>query len=477
MEFCTALTIIFANSCITTQGMANYIGYDSSYISKWKSGKSSPSQKASDAVIQKMCAYIFSECSERDIVRIFNGLHERPPEGIENRKFFLEKFLEGCLLKQASSSSTKEGLAVTKLDAAIFPMGKFNGKSLYDYLFSLNKEPCDSKTVVMALDPNIFNDFFFNIWNDLIFDNGAGKNSVLYVLWVNKGKRFDLEFFKMLIRLMSHNNYDQFYLLEASRHRLHNILLSKHQYLLAANPDLDSDLGSMVVSSDDLLIDRTYSSLLSYCRMNYNSVTQVSQCTYISLRSDIEMSLYGRQRQLLSIMYPLYMDRDILALFDAEFQLSKEWISFQNESSKCQKTVLLYRSALIDYVHNGVMVLDYKIVTVPPALRIQHLNQLLTKMQESNELRLIILDDKNPVIPKGRRPVAFLCNFNQLYVIERAAIKEYSKVFFLDSKDIITCFLNTYDSLLSDCSVFKKYCIEDKEAIAYIQALIDAIKD
>lgn len=477
MEFSTALSIIFANSSITTQGLANYIGYDSSYISKWKSGRSSPSQKTSDAIIQKMCEYLFNECDEKDIVRIFSGLHERPPEGKENRKFYLEKFLGGCLLKQNANSDHIDEHTVNKLDAAIFPIDKFNKKTLFEHLSAQNTESCDSNTVVMALEPNIFNDFFVNTWKELLFESNGGRNSRLYVLWVNKGKRINLEFFKMLIRIMSNSDYDQVFLLETSRRRLHNILVSRRQYMLAANPDIDSDLGSVVVSLDPGLVERTYSSLLSYCRMNYNALTQVAQSTYLSLRADIEMSLYGRQRQLLSVMYPLYMDEATLALFDAEFSLSKEWISFQKESNKCKKTVLLYKSALVDYVHNGIMVIDYKIVTVPPALRIQHLNYLLTRMENSDPLRLIILDDKNPVIPKGRRPLAFLCNFNQLYVIERTASKEYSQIQFLDSKDIITSFLNTYDSLLSDCSVFLKYCIEDNEAKTLIHALINAIKE
>ena len=96
MDFCTALTIIFANSNVTTQGMANYIGYDASYISKWKSGKSAPSPKSYDTVIRKMCEYIFLECGDRNISRVFSALHERAPEGNENRMFALQKFLENC---------------------------------------------------------------------------------------------------------------------------------------------------------------------------------------------------------------------------------------------------------------------------------------------------------------------------------------------------------------------------------------------
>ena len=142
MDFCTALTIIFANSNVTTQGMANYIGYDASYISKWKSGKSAPSPKSYDTVIRKMCEYLFLECGDMNISRIFSALHERAPEGNENRMFALQKFLENCLLKQAVNTGVSEEQAISASEGVICPVASFNKQMLGQYLSSTNVETC-----------------------------------------------------------------------------------------------------------------------------------------------------------------------------------------------------------------------------------------------------------------------------------------------------------------------------------------------
>lgn len=475
MDFCTALTIIFANSNVTTQGMANYIGYDASYISKWKSGKSAPSPKSYDTVIRKMCEYIFLECGDRNISRIFSALHERAPEGNENRMFALQKFLENCLLKQAVNTGASEEQAISASEGVICPVASFNKQMLGQYLSSTNVETCREKSVIMAVEPCIFNDFFASFWGDLLFDNQNCYNKKLQILWVNKGKKFDLNLFKMIVRIMNNNNYDDMSFLEAARHRLYNTFVVKNQYLLTVNPDLDSDLGSVVLSSDASLNERTYSALRAYGRANYNSIIRIPHEVYLRDRSDLEMVIHGFVRQISSVMTTLYMDDEVLERFRTECGISEEYIALQHKVNRNKKTVLMYKSAIANYAHNGVMTLDYKLTNVPPELRKLHLNGLLKKIDDGDTLRLILLDDKNPVIPSGRNLITLRGSANSFSAIQRAATPEDSKIYFFSSKDMVLSFITTFDTLLEDCSVFKKYCMEGTEAKQYIQALINSI--
>lgn len=477
LEFSSVITVIFANSSMTMQSMANYIGYDTSYISKWKNGKSLPSVKSSDIVAHKICEFVFSECSEHEIANIFRSLHERAPENKEVGYIQLNDILMRCLLKNAVNFDTLQVQKPTpKSDCAIYSASNFSNTVLKEYTLedTTNAASPDSH-IMVALQPQVYNDYFSTRWNDIIFGNEGYGSKKVVVLWKSLGGRSSLSMFKMVISMLDSNRFSDLSFYEIPPHHLGNVVVSKDRFLLAVNPDIDSGLGSVIVSNDKALINRTHESLLSFCRINYSSVSQITQKTYIDERYDLDMSLHGRQKQLLSLMYPLFMSDEILDDVISELSLSESWKSFQHRSNSCPKTVLIYKSALTNYAHHGTIVLNYMEVSVSREIRKKHLRYLVDKMLNTDSLDLIVLDDTNPVIPIGHSRVSYLNNSNHMYAIRRSTEPNQAKIYIFRSKDLITNFSKTYESLLADCVVFQKYCLQGSDAVQYLMQLIDTI--
>lgn len=479
MDFSTALTTIFVNSNITIVNMASHIGYDSSYISKWKSGKSMPSIKNSERLTDQISEYVFSNCSKTEISRIFKGLHESQPASREEGEDRLSRLLNNCLLKQIGSKSlTHEHTERENAGkCSILPAGMFSVDYLKDEMNASGDECLRNMDVILAVEPRVFNDYFVDLWRDSFFvsDSDYGYRKIS-VLWSKKKSTGDLDLFKMIIRLLSCYKYAELNFFEVPRYQLRNVIAANRKYVLAINTEIDSGLGSVILSTDAELAERTYASKLSHCRMNYNAIAIQPHHEYIAFRHDIDMGLYGRMRLFLSVMYTIYMDNETLELFVQECGASDEWIAYQHESSIRDKTALIYKSALADYAHNGTIMFDYKMTKVSPELRKRHLSLLLDRMRENEHLKIILLDDINPVIPSENNAFSFIINDKRAYAIRRGATPEDSLIYRFRSSNLISCFADVFDDLLTECMVFIEYCAFEDEVCEYIQTLIDTIQ-
>lgn len=106
---------------------------------------------------------------------------------------------------------------------------------------------------------------------------------------------------------------------------------------------------------------------------------------------------------LLNIMQPIYMEDDLAKqiaekylpeLADKDLRLTRHSLFFRTP-----KEVILYRSALLEYIYNGTIYIFGNKVTIAREDRTAHLEQLLLNL-EQGDCRFYVLNDINPLLSR-----------------------------------------------------------------------------
>lgn len=111
--------------------------------------------------------------------------------------------------------------------------------------------------------------------------------------------------------------------------------------------------------------------------------------------------MFGSLRYLLTVMHPIYMDDDFLAKLAVRYLTDPPDSDFHNYynslCSNMEREVILYRTALLEYIYSGRIYLFGREMQLDKADRTAHLKQLLENIR-SGACTLKILNDDNPLL-------------------------------------------------------------------------------
>lgn len=131
----------------------------------------------------------------------------------------------------------------------------------------------------------------------------------------------------------------------------------------------------------------------------------------------------GEIRYFLNIMHPIYMSEELAAEIKEQYfpEMPEDVFEIQHNSlcANTQKDVLIYRSALLEYLYSGKIYLFGEAFEIEKKYRIRHLNELLRNIEEG-KCHLRVLDDNNPLLSSQETKLSFYLSRNSGFAVSQA---------------------------------------------------------
>lgn len=174
----------------------------------------------------------------------------------------------------------------------------------------------------------------------------------------------------------------------------------------------------------------------------------------------------GDIKYLLNVMHPIYMTRelytDLMGKYMPENSNDDFMIYFNSLCANAKKKVIVYRSALLEYIYNGVIYFSGSTVTLSKKDREIHLEQLLENIKNGN-CELSILDDINPILNREKINLALYLSKSAGFAVSMTSSDTALK---LCSARAVEYFNQFFNHLLE---LPKKYILIGNDAEAFIR--------
>lgn len=415
MTFGQMLKQILSVCGIRLTHFANALGYDSSYVSRWISDTSLPSLKNNNDLFAKIAAALISCCDTKERERL---IQEYCPQNPEELTDVLE-----TLLAISYKSQGKPDQEVSPIEQNAVYMTGNNieyGHGLFQRAFRMAADASQSRIVEclcgtpLSKNGNVTAGFFTTV-----LQNESGKSSFkIHVRQLIDMKDFESNTDTCCAAICTFVKYDPkvFYTFyeydsgtDTKPYKSYMLINSTMLHISFQNPLTGED--NCVISFDSGINSREYKRLRT--RTEYMTKL-LRKCSNNDLE-DVSQFLYnyvmnGGTRYFLDYMQPIYMSREFLERIRLNFFHDEHADNFAfRYSTICaniQKEVIVYSSALLNYIYSGCIFLLGRSITLSVEERIEHLEQLKENIS-SGKCDLFILSDTNPLLNREDTKVSF----------------------------------------------------------------------
>lgn len=475
MNFDETLKLMLTFSGIKGNQLAAALGYDTSYVSRWLTGDKLPSNKNKEQLFKKITEFIVNNADETELktIAVELNLHRIPEtqeeflttfETILKDSYFRQrgirnKYNHGVLVSE-NGIVTKEstGEAFYSLIAESIYSAKNDMRNTIEIMTTESIEylPHQGKDLTAVLSEVANKECPIHVYH--IIDRSALKNvnnccrGLIHVLNVCDGLQYDVFISDnpLLCQTQLTVLKDEFYLRRISDYFV------PHPYLL--------------VSRDDWLIANA---VLAFKESIKDSRLALEQVTVHATKSRQHLNylMQDRYGDILNIMHPLYMEPDFYKELFEKYKHDNGDMDLFFGMSMCQariKTVVLFKTALLDYLYNGRIVFLGVIQHISPEERVRHLKQLSDAISKNPDFRLAILTDNNPLLDYNELDCS-------LFLTERTALAIHSSLkhdtvsFLANDLDIVNSFWDYLESLYN---LPVDYCLKGQELLNYINNAI-----
>lgn len=443
MSFGTMLKTILTVNDIKMYNLANALGYDKSYISKWVNGAKLPPAKDLDKLTERIGRFVAQECDEerkRLTARKF-GFAKRdgstPDDGVFAAKLtelLREAYWKGKYSEPAEERDSGKSPAEPRRVAA-----------------PTQRRRAPGVECILATQPVTRNGEFQSVMDDLaVLDP---DNTRLKMTAMIDTRRFagnvDL-YWKHICNLLSIGGNADVDLVEIgpqSGVQLPERLLIAKGSFVEQSVRLPFSNKTVSVKTDvPSVVDLYYDDARRFIR----------QQQYILESSNQNNNLYyfkysstTRKRYLLSSMFPMYMSEglydEILEKYGTEAHKQEQPRGYYLKEFATDKSVVIFETALLRYMSTGkISAFDaYEGETLTRQERRRHLQELIDELEDGSRFDLKILGDKNPIINYDDISVSLFMNENSAYCSDIRKKKDGVRYFVsADSRKNLGIFLD-----------------------------------
>ncbi|MCI8477899.1 MAG: hypothetical protein HFE97_06060 [Oscillospiraceae bacterium] len=461
--------------------LASHLGYDVSYVSRWQSGVSLPSLKNRENLLFLISEFFIKNCNLAMWEKLIYTFDLPTASNTVERIHILSDFLRRCYLEQQVGANTKPTPAQEALQCRLFSYHSFFSltfKELLPFLETATHGIHGGVSVITSLEGSLLYRQFLQ-WGDEfrhLLDRIPG--TLEFTLIVNPSHMIEHEFStcKAITLLLNFHHKLMPRIVKITQPVPQNILVTNSHFLLLYLEEVIPGENQFLLTTDKAVTEQAYANLQLKCFQKYDLVTVIEPERYYQHRYDLNFSLVDTHKYLLTKMYPIYMEAQTLEMLNHQHGQgnSLHWVEFQQSGYRTPKHIIIYKSALLDYIYEGRMVVDYREVIVSPDLRRRHLSDLVQKLREDHRWVLSILTDTNPVLSRKAISLSLLINSKTVYAIDRRPQKEDTLIYHFESSVCIDAFNAFLTALLTDIA---DYSISGSEAIAWIERAIQTLPE
>ena len=413
MSFGSMLKTVLAFNDIKMYNLANALGYDKSYISKWISGKKIPPAKDIDRLTETIARFVAAE-SEEDRRRMTARHYgfERKDGSAPDLATFTAKLAE--LLREeywrgyyASVERERERVEEPPREFVSAPVRRRSA----------------AVECILATQPVTKSGEFQSVMDDLAAldpDNSRLKMTVLI-----DPERFERNvdlYWRHICRLLSIGSNADVDLVEIGRSSggimPERLLIARDSFVEQSVRLPFSNRTASVKTDVPSVVELYWDDARKFIRQQQSMLESSNQNNNLYY---YKYSSTTRKRYLLSSMFPMYMSE---SLFDELLDRYGEPIHKQEQVRSrylkeftTDKSVVIFDSALLRYMSTGkISAFDaYEGETLTRSERRRHLQGLIDELEDGSRFDLKVLSDKNPILNYGDMSVSFFMNDTSAY--------------------------------------------------------------
>lgn len=415
MSFGSMLKSLLAVNDIKMYNLANALGYDKSYISKWVNGAKLPPSKEIDKLTESIGRFLAQECDDdRKMLTAQQFGFARRDGSTPDDEVFAAKL--GELLREEywkgkyTDSAQEHQITKHTAEPRSIPSGSRR-----------RREP--AVECILATQPVTRNGEYQSVMDDLaVLDPDNTRLKMTAMIDTERfAEHVDL-YWKHICNLLSIGGNADVDLVEIGRNsgaQLPDRLLIAKDRFVEQSVQLPFSNKTVSVQTDvPSVVELYYDDARKFMR----------QQQYILESSNLNNNLYyfkysstTTKRYLLSSMFPMYMSEglydEILEKYGTEAHKAEQPRGYYLKEFGTDKSVVIFETALLRYMSTGkISAFDaYEGETLTRQERRRHLQELIDELEDGTRFTLKILGDKNPIINYDDISVSFFMNDNSAY--------------------------------------------------------------
>lgn len=386
--------------------LAQALGYDKSYLSKWINNVKLPSAKNIDVLIDQIANLLVNQSAPNIQMQLADACGIAPRDGsritpkrLETKVSMLlkESYWETHNIWLEQKSNHVETLRFHQIPAGrsncilSFSPGDAFGRKVLEDMYAAESRGQQFHLDVL-IDPQQFAGNPILCAQELIWLLGAQLSGGIRLIQCDTPLRAPLP---------------------------KRLLIVKDWSIYMSLTDVFSGQSYYPVLIDDPRIVSTYyRAAKQYLSMN----TKVTEHYSNPWGREYAKSLvYKNKRYLLSNMFSIYMEPDMLEFMVNQIDLSDQHISRQTLRTSYEKEfsremdVIIFESAIADYLNTGKLYFSSFQVTLPPELVTRHIHGILRVVEQRKSLRFRILRDRNPYLPYSTDNASLFLTSSTIY--------------------------------------------------------------
>lgn len=402
MEFSALLQKLIRISNVKPQVLADRMGYDVSYISKWQSGAKLPSSRNAEELFGKMAHFfaVNTEAAQQKEIKEVLGL-EYDGAGLEKA---LEKCLLQSLLKQKEQKEehrkVQERISYDSLWQDQETVAGAVGGMIYELCSRAERDVDIIVTCPFQEYVTKENDFFKKL-------EALEKRGIT----VRIHQFIDMEKFKnqtdaycrciaMYLNAIHSVRYD-FYELPHEHADIPVLVIKNGLLVTEIQEPFTREKYTTVIRSLPLVnayYEAAYACLISRKPLvEEYSVHKMYQEKYI-----FDYMMQNEYRYLLRSMHIIHLPDDMLWELCRKYTGDQESALLQynmnRNSFQAPVTAVVYKSTLLDYIFDGKINIFGKEAEVEREWRVRHITHLIEELEKNSSIRIFLLENNNPYI-------------------------------------------------------------------------------
>ena len=384
MEFSALLQKLIRISNVKPQVLADRMGYDVSYISKWQSGAKLPSSRNAEELFGKMAHFfaVNTEAAQQKEIKEVLGL-EYDGAGLEKA---LEKYLLQSLLKQKEQKEEHR---------------KVQERISYDSLWQ------DQETVAGAVGGMIYE----------LCSRAERDVDIIVTCPFQEYVTKENDFFKKLEALEKRGitvRIHQFIDMEKFKNQTDAYCRCIAMYLNAIHSVIKN--GLLVTEIQEPFTREKYTTVIRSLPL-VNAYYEAAYACLISRKPLVEeysvhkmyqekyifdYMMQNEYRYLLRSMHIIHLPDDMLWELCRKYTGDQESALLQynmnRNSFQAPVTAVVYKSTLMDYIFDGKINIFGKEAEVEREWRVRHITHLIEELEKNSSIRIFLLENNNPYI-------------------------------------------------------------------------------
>lgn len=446
--------------------LAEELGYDKTYISKWVNNAKLPPYKDAEQLCDAISDFIaggLDAFSSKRLCALYGDQRQMTEQADTAyyktliRNALIDSYYESQQLA-ARTVKNAEALDLHKWDSAPESLPDSAG-----YSDGLGTHQC----FLLYTDENDY--YCRDILNQLL-DMAANGTSVSLTVMVNPNRYAGAErkYFFLLCKLFSIQPSVHINLVEQENvsNTTNSLFLINNKLIKTFLVDLFDGSKYPVVIRDPVTASRYFESIQQFVYLSRPVIANDDA----SWNREFSKNFFDDERRyLLARMFPIHLDepllRRILSTTKDGNAISSEVVHSYLREFSTSAEIILYESALIEYSITGELPFSSTVVRLDRETRCAHIAGILSQLDDGGRIRLHILKDNNPILPYDDAHVSLFMSGRVSYYIrqdDRSFVVSESAQGLLNS---------AFSDLLSE----HKYVLSCQQSRAYLENLLEKL--